>query len=122
MAPGQHFSVYRNNTSSSWWKDPGLRKLALAIGAGFCGTGELAEVTLPTKVLCRLMAVRPDHPVNAGYDGSLFNGLQTMPTFLPAIGNPDANKLGIISAAYPLGGYVRPDFDRGPLIDLASDT
>jgi len=57
-----------------------------------------------------LMDVRSDRSVNAGYDGSLFNGLQTMPNFLPAIGNPDANKLGIISAAYPLGGYVRPDF------------
>jgi hypothetical protein len=53
--------------------------------------------------------VRPHHSVNAGYDGSLFNGLQTMPNFLPAIGSPDSSKLGIISAAYPLGGYVWPD-------------
>jgi hypothetical protein len=41
--------------------------------------------------------------VNAGYDGSLFNGLQTIDGFLGVLGNPDGNKLGIISAAYALG-------------------
>ena len=41
--------------------------------------------------------------VNAGYDGSLFNGLQTIEGFEAVLGNPDSDKLGIISAAYPLG-------------------
>lgn len=49
------------------------------------------------------LASRPCLPVNAGYDGSLFNGLQTIAGFDAVLGYPDSNKLGIISAAYPLG-------------------
>jgi len=41
-----------------------------------------------------------------GYDGSLMNGLLSNPLFVAAIDNPDGNKLGIISAAYPLGGLI----------------
>ena len=41
-----------------------------------------------------------------GYDGSLMNGLLTNPRFVSAIDNPDANMLGLISAAYPLGGIA----------------
>jgi MFS family permease len=41
-----------------------------------------------------------------GYDGSLMNGLLTNPRFVAAIDHPDANMLGLISAAYPLGGLA----------------
>jgi MFS family permease len=34
------------------------------------------------------------------------NGLLSNPLFVTAIDNPDGNKLGLISAAYPLGGLV----------------
>jgi hypothetical protein len=70
----------------------------------------LDSVVLVRMKRCRLYRVRYADvyhlrvAVNAGYDGSLFNGLQTMPIFMNAIGHPDSSKLGIISAAYPLGG------------------
>ena len=41
-----------------------------------------------------------------GYDGSLMNGLLTNPRFVNDIDNPSPNILGLISAAYPLGGIV----------------
>jgi MFS family permease len=44
--------------------------------------------------------------INFGYDGSLMNGLLAMPLFLESIGNPDGNKLGIITAAYSLGVII----------------
>ncbi len=44
--------------------------------------------------------------VNSGYDGSLMNGLLTMPIFVSAIGTPDGNMLGIITAAYSLGSLA----------------
>jgi MFS family permease len=34
------------------------------------------------------------------------NGLLSNPVFVTAIDNPDGNKLGIISAAYSLGGLI----------------
>lgn len=34
------------------------------------------------------------------------NGLLSNPVFVQAIDNPDGNKLGLISAAYPLGALV----------------
>lgn len=73
-----------------------MRKLALAVAVGFAGT--INSGKLPKN------SCRPDCSHYAGYDGSLMNGLLANPTFVEAIDNPDANKLGIISAAYALGG------------------
>ena len=68
--------------TNSRWADKGMRHLAVAIGVGFAGV------------------------VNSGYDGSLMNGLLAMPLFVESIGNPDGNKLGIITAAYSLGTII----------------
>lgn len=57
-------------------------------------------------VLVSNTAGRADDAVNSGYDGSLMNGLLSMPLFVTSIGNPDGNKLGIISAAYSLGTII----------------
>ncbi|RSH83869.1 hypothetical protein EHS25_005484 [Saitozyma podzolica] len=77
---GTQYHHLQNNCAKWWFQDAGMRRLALAIAVGFAGT------------------------INSGYDGSLMNGLLSNPIFITAIDNPDANKLGIISAAYALGG------------------
>lgn len=68
--------------ADSRWSDKGMRQLAIAIAVGFAGV------------------------VNSGYDGSLMNGLLSMPLFVDSIGDPDGNKLGIITAAYSLGTII----------------
>jgi MFS family permease len=69
-----------NNAASWWFRDPGMRALTWPILVGFAST------------------------ISSGYDGSCMTGLQANKRyFMPAIGNPDANKLGLIVAAYTLG-------------------
>lgn len=39
MSPGPSaLSTLRNNTANWWWRDAGLRKLALGISVGFAGS------------------------------------------------------------------------------------
>ncbi|GAA6009976.1 hypothetical protein JCM10207_007502 [Rhodosporidiobolus poonsookiae] len=64
-----------NNTASSWWRDPGLRKNVLVAVVCYFGTFAL------------------------GYDGSYMTGLQSMPSWNNYFGHPKGNKLGIISAS-----------------------
>lgn len=62
----------RNGTKSWWFRDKGLRRLAIPISVGFAST------------------------ISSGYDGSLMTGLQANHGFMDALGNPNGNKLGII--------------------------
>lgn len=108
------YSSLPNNTKPYWWLDKGyvicpdrgylfelrssLRKLALFQFVGYAGT------------------------INNGYDGSLMNGrsfselyqlcwltcagLLANPAFENAIDNVSGQKLGLLQAAYPLGGLL----------------
>lgn len=101
VAPS-HYSTLQNNAAAWWWQDAGMRKLAVAIGVGFAGTINGGTSCLEST---RLVDAVPSLTF-PGYDGSLMNGLLSNPRFVTAIDNPDGNKLGIISAAYSLGGLI----------------
>ncbi|TXT09238.1 hypothetical protein VHUM_02712 [Vanrija humicola] len=86
----------RNNTSPWWWKDKGLRSLALGIAVGFSSS------------------------VSTGYDGAVMTGLQANKLFMAAIDHPSPTMLGTIIAAQGLGAipgfipaaYVTDRFGR----------
>ncbi|KAL2816226.1 major facilitator superfamily domain-containing protein [Aspergillus cavernicola] len=63
-----------------WWKHPGLRKLYAMMPILFLGS-----------------------TIN-GYDGSLLNGLQTMPPWRNYFGNPTGSDLGLLTAIQNIGG------------------
>ncbi|WVF67416.1 hypothetical protein IAT40_002172 [Kwoniella sp. CBS 6097] len=71
-----------NNTHPLWWKDPGLRRCVFALAFYF-----LAQAT-------------------GGYDKSLINNLQSIPTWAEALDNPDDSTLGLIIASLSLGIVV----------------
>ncbi|GAA5898005.1 hypothetical protein JCM6882_003305 [Rhodosporidiobolus microsporus] len=75
-----------NNTASSWWKDPSLRKNVLAGVICYFGTYSL------------------------GYDGSYMTGLQSMPTWNEYFDHPKGNILGIISASSYLPSLILTPF------------
>ncbi|GAA6059513.1 hypothetical protein JCM10212_006011 [Sporobolomyces blumeae] len=71
-----------NNTHSTWWKDPSLRRNFLA--ATFCYWGSFA----------------------LGYDGSYLGNLQALPTWNAYFDHPSGNRLGLISASAYLPSLV----------------
>ncbi|KAH7127621.1 hexose transporter protein [Dactylonectria macrodidyma] len=73
-----------NNTKDNWWEDPGLRKNVLYC-VGLCGTLFFN-----------------------GYDGSLFNGLQTIDAWQDYFGHPKGNTLGLMNSAALFPGLVSP--------------
>lgn len=77
-APITSFTELPNNTASSWWKDPGMRRSMLHI------------FILYTAVY------------SLGYDGSLLNGLQGLPAWQSNFGYPAGVDLGLIAATYYL--------------------
>ncbi|KAL4949678.1 major facilitator superfamily domain-containing protein [Aspergillus filifer] len=68
----------------TWWKHSGLRRLYIMMPIlfwyGFKGS-----------------------TIN-GYDGSLLNGLQTMPSWRDYFGNPTGSDLGLLTAIHNIGG------------------
>ncbi|WVF71037.1 hypothetical protein IAT40_005834 [Kwoniella sp. CBS 6097] len=81
-APAHTILSLPNNAHRNWWQDAGMRKLAFFSLIGYLGT------------------------VNNGYDGSLINGLFTMPLFNGAIEHASGGKLGFMTAAYSLGCFI----------------
>ncbi|KAI9925270.1 hypothetical protein ASPWEDRAFT_32435 [Aspergillus wentii DTO 134E9] len=81
-SPGENaYASIPNNTMGEWTKDKGLRRLNLGV--------------------CLMFASAAAN----GYDGSLMNGLLTLPMFLTNLGeNIDSNTLGLIIAGISLGG------------------
>ncbi|KAL5338858.1 general substrate transporter [Aspergillus crustosus] len=64
----------------TWWKDAGLQKLYFMMPILFLGS-----------------------TIN-GYEGSLLNGLQTMPPWRDYFGNPTGSTLGLLTAIHNTGG------------------
>ncbi|KAJ6256484.1 Lactose permease [Drechslerella dactyloides] len=75
-----------NNTNKTWWKDPGLRRLNLAIGLMFCSAAA------------------------NGFDSSLINGLLILDAFRDVFGitetNDNATLVGLMIAALSFGGLI----------------
>ncbi|KAF3901988.1 hypothetical protein ABW21_db0208012 [Orbilia brochopaga] len=75
-----------NNTNPTWWKDPSLRRLNLAIGLMFCSAAA------------------------NGFDSSLINGLLILDSFRSVFGitetNDNATFVGLMIAALSFGGLV----------------
>ncbi|KFZ11678.1 hypothetical protein V502_07461 [Pseudogymnoascus sp. VKM F-4520 (FW-2644)] len=70
----------------TWWRHAGLRRLYAMMPVLFLGA-----------------------TIN-GYDGSLLNGLQTMPPWQNYFGNPTGSRLGLFTAIQNIGGVVAMPF------------
>lgn len=99
------YKSLENNCHQKWWKDPGLRVLVFAT-----------------------LSVFGSATAN-GYDGSLMNGLLTIPTFkVDVVEKVDTNVLGLIIASIALGGvpalipagYVSDYFGRKVAVGIGS--
>ncbi|KAG8690683.1 hypothetical protein FRC11_009860 [Ceratobasidium sp. 423] len=87
MASGApQYATWRNNAHPNWWQDAGLRKLHFWIAVTY-----LSITTF-------------------GFDGSLLNGLQTLPQWNSYFNTPSGNRLGLISASQSLPGIIVPFF------------
>ncbi|CAE6477579.1 unnamed protein product [Rhizoctonia solani] len=87
MAGGTpQYATWRNNAHPNWWQDAGLRKLHFWIAVIYLSI------------------------TTSGYDGSLLNGLQTLPQWNAYFNNPSGNRLGLISASQSLPGIIVPFF------------
>ncbi|WWC99992.1 hypothetical protein V866_006901 [Kwoniella sp. B9012] len=80
------YAVWQNNTNATWYKDKGLRRMAVHIMVMYC---------------CIF---------TFGYDGSLLNGLQTVPRWQTDFAHPTGNALGIIAASFYFPKIVTPVF------------
>uniref|UniRef100_A0A0W0GBK4 Major facilitator superfamily (MFS) profile domain-containing protein n=1 Tax=Moniliophthora roreri TaxID=221103 RepID=A0A0W0GBK4_MONRR len=97
-------TVWKNNTNSRWWKDPGLRRNVAWVGILYLG----------------IFAV--------GYDASLIAGLMAMPQWNIYFGNPSGSQLGNITASLyfptlvllPVISYLNDQFGRRVAIAVAS--
>ncbi|KAE9570491.1 Lactose permease [Colletotrichum fructicola] len=81
-----NYKSVRNNANSKWWLDAGLRKNVFHC-VGLCGTLFFN-----------------------GYDGSLFNGLQTIDAWQNFFGHPKGNLLGLMNSAALFPGLISPYF------------
>ncbi|KAI5477364.1 hexose transporter [Pseudohyphozyma bogoriensis] len=72
----------KNNTHRNWWMDPGLRKLNLFIVILFLASA------------------------SGGFDGSLINGLESIPRWFTDLGNPDTKRQSLIIASQSIGGVA----------------
>ncbi|KAH0421464.1 hexose transporter protein [Colletotrichum camelliae] len=79
-----NYKSVRNNANSQWWLDAGLRKNVFHC-VGLCGTLFFN-----------------------GYDGSLFNGLQTIDAWQNFFGHPKGNLLGLMNSAALFPGLISP--------------
>ncbi|KAL2838637.1 general substrate transporter [Aspergillus pseudoustus] len=84
--PTGAYANVQNNANPKWWLDPGLR-LNVYHCAGLC---------------CTLFF--------NGYDGSLFNGLQTIDAWQEYFGHPSGNLLGLMNSAALFPGLIMPYF------------
>ena len=75
---GINFADLPNNTAVSWWRDSGMR------------LGMIHIMILYLAVF------------SLGYDGSLLNGLQALPSWQTNFGQPKGIQLGLIAATYYL--------------------
>ncbi|KAJ6028316.1 hypothetical protein N7540_003892 [Penicillium herquei] len=89
-APQEHLDYRKlpNNAHKDWWKDPGLR-LNVFHCAGLCGTIFFN-----------------------GYDGSLFNSLQTIDQWTTFFRHPNSNTLGLMNSAALFPGLIAPYFSE----------
>ncbi|OXG33120.1 hexose transporter protein [Cryptococcus neoformans Bt120] len=92
MAPGHSvsskfaFAQYQNNAHPQWWKDPGMRRGNLVI-------------------LLYMVA-----QATGGYDKSLINNLQSIPTWEAVVGHPTGSALGVVTAMLSIGVIVGSPF------------
>ncbi|KAI0318860.1 general substrate transporter [Amylostereum chailletii] len=92
------------DNSKPWWK----KRRILALNAWIC----LLLITSSTN----------------GYDGSMMNGLQSLPQWESEFNNPTGSKLGLLNAiqnigslsAYPFSPYASDGFGRRPTIFLGA--
>lgn len=83
-AKEMHFAHLNNNTNSTWYRDPCLRRNVFhCVGLYFC-------------------------VFYLGYDASLMNGLQSIPEWQSYFNNPSGSILGLISASLFLPAIVTP--------------
>ncbi|WVW82643.1 hypothetical protein I302_104654 [Kwoniella bestiolae CBS 10118] len=80
------YAAWRNNTNATWYKDKGLRRMAI-------------------HILMMYLCI-----FTFGYDGSLLNGLQTVPRWQKDFDRPTGNALGIIAASFYFPKIVTPVF------------
>ncbi|KAK9235563.1 general substrate transporter [Lipomyces kononenkoae] len=98
------YKTLPNNTNKTWVKDKGLRRLNIGIGLMFASAAA------------------------NGFDGSLMNGLLTLPEFTKNMGNVNSSILGLIIAGISLGGmpsfipasYFADYFGRKKCVGLGS--
>jgi hypothetical protein len=86
------YKTWDNNTASSWWKDPGLRRNVLSIALLYWCVFAFGYVSRQIYALTTLTRPR--------YDGSLLSGLQPLPAWKLYFDYPAGSILGIISASY----------------------
>ncbi|KAE8542219.1 hypothetical protein D1P53_001705 [Cryptococcus gattii VGV] len=92
MAPGHSvsskfaFAEYQNNVHPQWWKDPGMRRGNFVI-------------------LLYMVA-----QATGGYDKSLINNLQSIPTWQAVVGHPTGSALGVVTAMLSIGVIVGSPF------------
>lgn len=95
------YTTWQNNTASSWWVDPGLRKNGRSLCPQFLlAPGRSAHARSGPFSVASIVLIY-SAVFSFGYDGSLLNGLQGLPSwnsfFFPT---PDPTSLGLISACY----------------------
>jgi hypothetical protein len=69
-----NFAEVPNNTASSWYRDPGLRK-----GESQSGNDHRVKLAHPSGFLQIVILYTAVYSL--GYDGSLLNGLQALPAW-----------------------------------------
>ncbi|EIW73027.1 hypothetical protein TREMEDRAFT_25510, partial [Tremella mesenterica DSM 1558] len=94
-----------DNTASSWWRDPGLRRCMFNI---FCLYGSVFAY---------------------GYDGALISSIQAQPSWVLKFNNPTGITLGNLSSSYLyraflifpfLGSFLADRYGRKPVMFIAS--
>ncbi|KIR50834.1 hexose transporter [Cryptococcus gattii Ru294] len=92
MAPGHSvsskfaFAEYQNNVHPQWWKDSGMRRGNFVI-------------------LLYMVA-----QATGGYDKSLINNLQSIPTWQEVVGHPTGSALGVVTAMLSIGVIIGSPF------------
>ncbi|KAF5856058.1 hypothetical protein ETB97_007979 [Aspergillus alliaceus] len=82
MGSGTFELAGRQFPAVTWWKNPGMRKTYICLG--------FVVLTSATN----------------GYDGSMMNGLQTLPPWQDYFNHPSGSLLGILSAIMSLGSLA----------------
>ncbi|KAK7043853.1 hypothetical protein VNI00_008018 [Paramarasmius palmivorus] len=100
----KNHASWSNNTHPQWYRDPGLRKNVIWVGLMYFGV------------------------FTFGYDGTVLNGLQSLPQWNQYFGNPSGATLGLINASLffpvivfaPLAAWFNDRFGRRISIVIGS--